>query len=45
MITYNGPGRELCLTLAKLCEATLNWEGAHILRRAAGHLYRQMRLA
>lgn len=39
-MNYNGPARELCLTLAKLCEATLNWEGARIMRRAAEYLYR-----
>lgn len=42
MTPYNGPARELCLTLAKLCEATQSWEGARIMRRAAEHLYRRL---
>jgi len=36
---YDGPARELCLTLAKLCQATQEWVGARILHRAAEHLY------
>lgn len=32
-------GRELCLAMARVCEALHQWDGAGVLRRAAEHLY------